>query len=284
MDGRYDADTAQLKAWVKRGRSKELGMKVEGNRELKAYVIHRLTERRSPDEIAGRMKKEGQPFYASKTAIYAWLYSVWGQAYCQYLCSRRYRKRKRRGEKKKRVMIPERVSIYQRPLGASRRSRYGHWEGDTIVAPRRAGNTEAVAMIVERKSLLIVACRIPSLSPAMMTGAIRTMMVSLRSFSITLDNGIENKGHRDWEVPAFFADPHSPEQKPLVESSIGLLRRWYFPKGTDWGGVKTEKLHEAVEFLNHKYRKSLGYRSAYEVATAHGILKNISREEVAFRG
>src|ERR1700689_5212596 len=48
-DGRYDAATAQHKAGVERGHSKYQGMKVESNPELKAYIIARLKEKRSPD-------------------------------------------------------------------------------------------------------------------------------------------------------------------------------------------------------------------------------------------
>ena len=69
-DGRYDAATAQHKAGMERGHSKYQGMKVEESPELKAYIIAGLKEKRSPDEIAGRMRREGQPFYASKNAIY----------------------------------------------------------------------------------------------------------------------------------------------------------------------------------------------------------------------
>lgn len=83
--GRYEATTAQQKAYVKRRESKYQGMKIESNLRLREYVIEGLQAKRSPDEIAGRMKLERQPFQASKDAIYHWLYSVWGQFYAQYL-------------------------------------------------------------------------------------------------------------------------------------------------------------------------------------------------------
>jgi len=95
-----------------------------------------LKEKRSPDEISGRMQVEGQPFYASREAIYKWLYGVWGQKYCKHLCTKRYDRRpytKRRG---KRVMIPDRTPLVKRPLGATNKSRYGHWEDDTVVSPK----------------------------------------------------------------------------------------------------------------------------------------------------
>ncbi len=270
-DGRYDAATAQAKARLKRGRSKYQGMKVEEHEGLKAHIIQELEKKRSPDEIAGRMKRDNSPFYASKNAIYHWLYSVYGARYCPLLCARRYRRKKQK-RKAKRTMIPNRKSIDCRPLGATNRTRYGHYEGDTIVAPKHARNTHAVAIVAERKTRMLFAAKIPSLAPQAMTAAMNGFSEQASILSVTMDNGVENKNHEDWHMPAFCADPHSPWQKPLVENSIGLLRRWYFKKGTDWSQVSDDGLRTAIDFLNGKQRRSLGYQSAVEVAAAHGMI------------
>jgi IS30 family transposase len=207
-----------------------------------------------------------------KNAIYKWLYSVYGERYCRWLCTKRKHKKKQK-KKTKRTMIPNRKSIAIRPLGATNQTRYRHYEGDTIVAPKRAGNTDGVAIIVERKTKLILARKIPSLAPHAMTTAINGFAEGTRILSMTIDNGIENKGHENWGMPAFCADPRSPWQKPMVENEIGLLRRWFFKKGTDWALVSEDELQCAITFLNNKYRKSLDYQSAIEVAIAHGIME-----------
>ncbi len=271
-NGIYEATNAQQKAYVKRHESKYQGMKVESNSNLKAYIIEQLKQKRSPDEIAGRMKREHQPFEASKDAIYHWLYSAWGQRYCQYLCSRRYKVKRRKKNKTQRVMIPDRINIEKRPLGATNKTRYGHFEADTAVAPKRAKNTHAIAIASERKTKLIIATKLSSLACTQMTGAIRKFQKKVRMLSATTDNGIENRDHKNWGTPAFFAAPHSPWQKPLVENSIALIRRWFFKKGTDWSTVTTAQLQKGISTLNNKYRKSLNYASAMEVATAHGII------------
>ena len=170
-------------------------------------------------------------------------------------------------------MIPNRKSIDCRPLGATNRTRYGHYEGDTIVAPKNAPTTDGVAIIAERKTKLLVGRKIPSLAPREMTEAMNGFEKEVVMASATMDNGIENKWHEQWNVAAFFADPHSPWQKPLVEGSIGLVRRWYFKKGTDWAMVSEDALQEAFLMINNKYRKSLGYQSALEIARAHGMIK-----------
>ena len=276
-NGRYDADTAQHKAQVKRGRSKYQGMKVEGNKPLKAYIIAGLMVKRSPDEIAGRMKRDKLPFYASKNAIYKWLYSIYGQRYCPLLCSKRYRKRKQK-RKTKRVMIPNRVSISKRPKGAINKTRYGHFEADTARSPKYVPNNEAIALSAERISKLLVGEKIPNSSPIAMTEAVKRMKKKARMKSTTLDNGIENKHHEQWGVPTFFADAHSPWQKPVIENSIGLLRRWFFPKGTDWAKITEEEFQDALMMLNNKYRRSLNYQNAFEVARAHHIMKKFLKE------
>ena len=69
-NGRYDAAAAQMKAGVKRSRSKWRGMKIEGNPTLKRHLVRMLRKKRSPDEIAGRMAKDKIPFRISKNAIY----------------------------------------------------------------------------------------------------------------------------------------------------------------------------------------------------------------------
>jgi IS30 family transposase len=103
----------------------------------------------------------------------------------------------------------------------------------------------------------------------------------------TFDNGIENVHHREFRVDAYFCDKGAPWQKPHVEGSIGLVRRWFLPKGTDLAAIPDTVFQSQLHLLNGKYRRSLGYQSAYEVALERGILKRLPKvslaEAVAFR-
>ena len=74
-DGRYRAVAAQGKANVKRSSSKYQGMQIEKDSILKADIIAGLTQKRSPDEMAGRWELENRPNRVGKDAIYKWLYS-----------------------------------------------------------------------------------------------------------------------------------------------------------------------------------------------------------------
>src|SRR3989338_7293388 len=110
-NGRYNADTAEHKALVKRENSKHQGMKIEANPELKKRIIQELKAKRSPDEIAGRMNIEKVFPRIGTVAIYKWLYSAYGQRYCKYLCTQRWRKRPRTKSKTGRHIIPNMVRI-----------------------------------------------------------------------------------------------------------------------------------------------------------------------------
>ncbi len=280
-NGRYNADTAELKASIKRSNSKHQGMKIEAHPELKRKIIKELKARRSPDEIAGRMKIEKAPNRVGTVAIYKWLYSPFGQKYCKYLCTQRWRKRSRTKSKTGRHIIPNMVRIEALPKGSVNRTRYGHYESDTFVSPKKSGVKDSGAISCEKKSKLILGKKIPNMKPASMKRAMRSFESKAVMKSTTMDRGIENTGHEEWGMVAYCCDPSSPWQKPLVEGTIGLCRRWFWPKGTDLSKVSNYMFQKNIKILNNKYRKSLRYRSALEVAEEHGILKSLTGE-VAF--
>lgn len=267
--GRYNAQNAHQYATTRRKDTKKEWAKIEHEPELKAYIIEKLALHWNPNEISGRMKFEGKPWYASKTAIYEWLWSVQGQAYCVHLYSGRYHKKKR-VKKTERVMIPNRVSIDLRPLEASDRLRCGDWEDDTVVS--RAGCSGGLSTGVERMSRFLIATKVSSMSTVEHMEVFQKQISLYTVHSITFDNGIENKHHEILGIPTFFCDPYSPWQKGTVENGNKMLR-YFFPKGTNFRTISQKKVDEAVAFINNKPRKILGYKTALEVASACGMMK-----------
>lgn len=279
---RYSAEAAQKDAEEKRRHSKRPGMKIEANSELRSYIIKQLRLLRSPDEIAGRMRKDGITPRVGTAAIYKWLYSEDGKPYCRYLCTKRSRKR-RQSRLAKRVLIPDRISINERPESTV----LVHAEGDLFVSPQKSGSTACGLLLVEKCSKLLSGEIIANKRSVSITPAMRRAVRSVAADTCTLDNGIENVHHKDFGVDTYFCDPGTPTQKPDVESSIGLVRRWFIPKGTNLDTVPNDTYQSQLHLLNGKYRKSLGYRSAYEVALERGIIDRIPRislsKAVAFR-
>lgn len=277
--GQYVVESAKRKSYYARKYAKYQGKKIEEHRELREYVIAGLKAHWNPDEISGSMKETSQSFYASKTAIYEWLYSEWGQAYCEYLYTKRPRPRKRK-PKAKRPMIPDRVSITERPLGATNRSCYGHWEGDTVVSGKKTGSTAALVVTAERKTRLVAARKILNLKPESFNEAVRDVQTGVaKMYSLSLDNGIENRWHARLTVPAYFCNPYSSWQKGGVENANKMIRR-YLPKGMDLAEVTPADLEDIIAVINNKPRKILGYKSALAVAREKGVL----RESVLIEG
>lgn len=269
MNGFYEANTAEHKAQVKRGNSKYQGMKIERNPELKKEIIKELKAGRSPDEIAGRMRRERRNPRVNKDAIYKWLYSSFGERYSKYLCTKRKRKKIQK-RTAKREMIPNRIGLEWRPEEGI------HAEGDTFLSPKYS--REAVVLVGLKQEKYLSGLKVRNLKPESMRKAVQAIGGKISFDTLTLDNGIENREHEQFGVDAYFCDAHAPWQKPFIEGSIGLVRRWFIPKGTDLKDVSQEQLNSYLEIINNKYRKSLGYLSAREAAEMNGILKNISNE------
>lgn len=272
VKGRYDSLKADHKAYVRAKYRRFQWRKINEDNALRIYVIEGLRRHWNPDEIAGSIKQQNFSFYTSKTAIYEWLRTSRGDRYCEYLYSKRHYRKKHK-LKMKRVLIPHRVGIEKRPLGATNRTRYGHWEGDTMVSGRRTGSTAGISVFSERKTRYMTAVKISNLKPDTQTRAVRMMTRNLVVKSSSWDNGIENQKHEQFGMPTFFCDPYSSWQKGGVENVNKMLRR-YFPKGLDLSTVGEEELQKAVSLINRKPRRSLGFRSAEDVARLHGIFKS----------
>jgi IS30 family transposase len=283
----YQATSADHKAYVRRHYASFEGKKIQENDGLRKYIIRGLKKHWNPDEIAGEMKVAKLPFYASKTTIYEWLYSEWGQPYCQYLDSRQSKPKKRK-PKAERHMIPNRVSIAERSQAGTDRAEFGHHEADTVVSGKRTGSLAALAVDVERKARFISARKMNNLKPKTFNKAMRSIKKQLVCVkSRAYDNGQENRLYADLGVLSYFCDPYSSWQKGGVENANRMIRH-YLPKGTDLATVSPQRLGRIISIINNKPRKILGYKSALQVMSENGLLRQTAttfkKGEVALRG
>ena len=168
-------------------------------------------------------------------------------------------------------MIPNKISIHDKP----KMKDAIEMEGDTFLSPKKIATTASAFLGSVVGVHLLVGTKLADLKVKTMIEAVNRSTEDVDVDRMIMDNGIENRGHQEFAVPVYFCDPHAPWQKPHVEGDIGLVRRWFIPKGTDLRKVREKELQKYLNILNHKKRKSLGYKSAFEVALEKGILKEI---------
>lgn len=243
------------------------------NMRLYNYVMHRIRQDWSPDEIHKRMYIDYPDDLSMRCCIetiYQWVYrdaADGGQAYT-HLRRTHKKRRKQRKYASGRGLIPDRVSIHERPNIVNERSRIGDWEGDTMLGKQ---TSKAIATHVERKSRYLVATLLENRKASTMTDqtikAFRKVPNVFRH-TLTVDNGKEFSDFKTIEnktgLSVYFADPYSSWQRGTNENTNGLLRQ-YFPKGCSLSWVTDQILADAVKKLNHRPRKCLGYRTPHEV-------------------
>ena len=94
------------------------------------------------------------------------------------------------------------------------------------------------------------------------TRRLRTLPDTLRK-TLTHDQGRERARQEELEkrtrLRVYFADPHSPWQRPTHENTNGLLRQ-YFHKGTDLSQYSQQYLTQVAGEMNDRPRKSFAAR------------------------
>ena len=263
----YWAVAAQRKA-EKRRSQRPWVCKLERS-EVRRYVRERLRQRWTPDEIAGRSRSDfphDRRRQISHQTIYTWIRreDAAGKHWQRYL--RRLGRKRPAWENRGRMRAC--VSIKGRPPVVDRRSRYGDWEGDTIVGANRRGGA---VTLVERKSGYLLLGKIPNLQAATVRQVAaqryRSTPAALRK-TLTLDNGKEFAEHEQLAVEAalkvYFAEPYCAWQRGTNENTNGLIRQ-FFPKGTDLANIPEHRFTKVQQLLNNRPRKRLGYRSPNEV-------------------
>jgi IS30 family transposase len=220
----------------------------------------------SPEQIAGRLKYEGRET-PSPERIYQHIYADKGAGGTLFLNLRCQKtRRKRCGSHQRRIRIRNRMDIELRPAVVERKERFGDWEADTIVGCSHQG---ALVSMVERKSkLLRLALVEQNNSSTVIRQMIRLMKTSPPAYTITSDNGSEFASHEriteKLGAQFYFAHPYCAWERGLNENTNGLIRQ-YFPKGCGFKGLHWREVRRVQERLNHRPRKTLGYRTPHEV-------------------
>lgn len=273
---RYTATVAQRNAMQRRRSSFEKRRHWYDNPAVLQYVIEKLRLRWSPEQIAGRMKRES-PWHrehaisAKSIYVYIWqMKEVGGCLHCHL---------RRRGKRPKwfgmrqtdRIRIPNRRDITQRSKTIEKRLEIGHWESDLVIGTKQHS---AIATFAERYSRYCSAVFLAERTAAEMCRAARETFRSLPKAlrqTMTHDNGSEIAKHEqitnETGVIVYCARPYASWQRGLNENTNGLLRD-FFPKGTDFNAVSQRELDRVVHLINTRPRHCLNYRTAKEVFDA----------------
>src|SRR6266849_722393 len=192
----YNARKAHNISLRRRKSGKAKTRKIAKDPELRTYVISGLKKYWSPEQIAGRGRKEENPKYICHETIYQYILKE-APEWRVYLRQKKWKFRRRHGTKKRCRAREEakKRRIDDRPKIVEKRSRIGDWEGDTV---RGKEKTTAILTLVERKSGYLLADKLDKVT----TRAVREKTIQRfryipkkKKLTETLDNGIEFLEH-----------------------------------------------------------------------------------------
>ncbi|MFE8949307.1 IS30 family transposase [Streptomyces sp. NPDC007856] len=264
----------------------------------------------SPEQISHRLRvdfPDDESMRISHEAIYQALFIEGRGALKRELVTclrtgRALRAPRARSQNEPQGHVTADVVLSKRPAEATDRAVPGHWEGDLIIGTGRS----EIGTLVERSSRSTLLVHLPRLEgwgenlpvkngPSLggygaiaMNAALTTSMTQLPEQlrkTLTWDRGKALSGHAqfalDTGMKVFFADPHSPWQRPTNENTNGLLRQ-YFPKDTDLSRWSFTDLEAVAMAINNRPRKVLGWRTPAEVFEEQ--LRSLQQPGVATTG
>ena len=258
----YNWETAQANAVQTRRRK-------PGNRSVDKDVMEEakcllITEQWSPEQISGVLAKDGK--YISHETIYRMIRKDKAEGGTLYKHCRHKLKRRARPVGGRRISIPNRTSISERPAEVDGK-RFGDFEMDTIVG---RGNHGAIVTLIERSTSMLFMRKLKKGKNA--KDLARTVIHLLSPFkehvkSITTDNGTEFACHemigKSLGVTIYFADPYASWQKGAIENANGLIRQ-YVPKTETFEHVSHQQITKYSKRINIRPRKKLEFKTPHE--------------------
>ena len=266
----YHVGIAQERTNNRRFLANQRFRKIEHNPKTKNYIKRKLKITWSPQQIAGRLKRDNdnQTVVCMET-IYRYICDE-GSGLTKYLRHKKNKYRRRRGTKKREIEreITNKRRIDQRPEEIEQRITIGHWENDTVCG---SANSGAIATHAERKSGYYLADKIEQNNAANFrekTVKRFKRIPKKKRLTFTMDNGSETSDYelieKELGITVYFAYPYHSWERGTNENTNGLLRE-FFPKGTRFDTVAQKDVDRAARLLNHRPRKRLGYLTPHEV-------------------
>lgn len=246
VKGEYSCKKAQQVSYRKRYWSKYQSFKAL---DYENFIREKLVLRWSPEKISGLLRRNN--ILVSAKAIY------------KYVDSRRLEhclwKPKRKKQRKASYLHDYRKFTENKPVFST-----GYYEMDFIVCSQ---NTRCLLVLVDRHSRLTLVLKLEDRTKQSIFHAFEILKKKVKIKEITTDNDIAFSCWRELEkqfsLKIFFTHPYRSWEKPLVEETNQLIRR-FIPKKTNLRLVSQRKLSEVDQFLNHAPRQCLNYLTCYE--------------------
>lgn len=269
----YFADTGQL-VYEEHRKACRKPYKVDAAADFLQYVEKAVLEDKlSPDAICGRAKRTGA---FSVTVCTKTVYNYIDRGIIRIksidLPLRVRRDARHHHCRQNRRILGE--SIENRPEAVNERQEFGHWEIDTVIGQRTAG--EVLLTLDERLTRRRHIRKISGKTKAGVAAGLDSLRQTYGAAfaevfkSITSDNGSEFSGLAEAfpEGRVYFAHPYASCERGTNEKQNSLVRR-FVPKGKDISTVSDYTVQKTEDWINHLPRKMFNYRTPEELFQEH---------------
>jgi len=260
---RYDAETANHRAYLKQYWKKKNCNKVAMNGHLTRFVEKKLSLGWSPETISIRLETQSGLPYASRKSIRKFIERRSGLE--RYLFwNRNNMKSGRKRKKDSYLNDTERKWIDLRPLSAL--YEYGYWEGDFIVSKY---NSSVLLVLVEKYSKKVLLKILPNRKNYLVNEIIIKLLKTEKVKTLTLDNDIAflkwKQLEKSLNTEIYFCHPYHSWEKGLVENTNRWIRQ-FIPKKTNLQSISIEQLKTIEDWFNHTPRQCLDGKTPYEIS------------------
>lgn len=242
----------------------------EMKQEMKDWLV---LKRYSPELVWAQWKKDGKP-YVSHETIYKF---IWSCKHTNKRQNRPYknlykylkhgRRRRKRGNRKDlRGLIPNRVSIEDRPKIVEKRNRIGDIEVDLIMG---AKHQSALLVTTDRASIKTTIDKLEGKNSKQICRKIINRLKRMPQLkTITFDNdqafSLHEKIADKLGAKTYFTRPYTSQDKGIIENRNGVIRL-FFPKKSDFEKVTQKEIKRVEKEINNRPVRKFGYLTPNEV-------------------
>lgn len=267
LEGAYNPIIAEQRAITTRTQPRNC--KIEKHPTLRKYVMQRLKQGWSPEQISGRLRRKKSKYVICHETIYQFVYRAKNKKLFILLPNKKPKRYRQLARKPQICRFGEMRIITNRANFVDKRFQYGHWEGDRIEFKGERG--AAVTTLLERKTRLVILIKNSDKRSSIVMSDISNKFGNQPNAfckTFTFDQGSEFANfsllERKLKCRVFFCHKHSPWEKGGNENMNGRIRR-SLPFESDINQLDQKYLDELSYSLNNTPRKCLDFKTPREL-------------------